>query len=200
MNRRFTVVVASLALLLPLPAIAQEQAPTRATPLIELVVGYQGRTIIGDPAAYLELPAEGHGPRIGLEWNLTDNVALVFADPEFVVASGPELGTRFSYSLLGGPRIRWRGTARVMPFTYALFGVAHGELYRRDPQAYDPTAPEERKTEFQVAFGAGIDVPLTSRLAWRAIQVEGRSLLGGPAGDTRLGITSGIVIRFGARR
>ena len=202
MNHLRIVLLVSLVPLLPVSAAAQDRTePPLATHRIELFVGYEGRSDLGDRTAYLSMSGRNHTLRVSVDWNLTDRVALVFGDPEFGVGRGEPFGTRINSSFLVGPRIRWPSTGRLMPFAHVLCGVAHGDLVRDSLTASSiQPAARERRTEFQTAVGGGVDVRLNSRFAWRALQVEERSLFGGPEGDHRLAFSSGIVIRFSARK
>ena len=183
MQNRAAALVLTVLPLLAAPVDAQDRpAPLPATPRIELFAGYEEHTT-----------GNGH-VRFGVDWNVNDRVALVFNAPAFGVASSPTTGTSVFYTFLAGPRLRFRQQQRVMPFVQALFGVARGSAIS------STFGTRDRPTAFQAAFGAGVDLALSRRFAWRVLQVEERSRFGRQDGDHRLSLSSGIVVRFGARK
>lgn len=191
MQNRAGVFAFAVLPLLAIPVSAQDRsAPLPASSRVELFVGLEQQAIFGATARPASLPTWESHIRFGADWNVTDRVALVLSAPSFGVASGPNSNSTIQYAFLAGPRFRFRPQQRVMPFVQVLFGVEH----RNDFFG----------TKAQAAVGAGADIRLNDRFAWRVLQVEERSLFGGHLdeldGNHRLSLSTGLVIRFGARK
>jgi opacity protein-like surface antigen len=95
------------------------------------------------------------------------------------------------HSFLFGPRVTYRSGDRFTPFGHALFGGAAGKL--------DAFGFGISETTFAMAFGGGLDVRLTDRIAVRAAQIDYlQTRFGGDRQNSyRLG--AGIVFRLGEK-
>ena len=108
--------------------------------------------------------------------------------------------TTFEY--LFGPRVNFRHS-RYNPYVQALFG---GERFSNglNPGATDPRLGTSQNN-FAAAFGGGLDITVTNRLAVRPFQVEYLMTQFSP-GPTNLNYTqnnfrysAGVVLRFGSK-
>jgi hypothetical protein len=136
---------------------------------------------------------------LALNWNFNQRVALVLNAPTFGIGHSAFDGTWVNYGFLVGPRFRFRAEQRVKPFVQLTAGVDHGQAFSE----IAPTSPfeaRERRTAFQSAVGAGLDIAFGRKLAWRALQVEERSVFDTAEDKHRLSLSSGLVFSFGGRK
>jgi hypothetical protein len=169
----------------PLPA----HAPT---PTVDVFFGYTAVNFLDEPKPgpiFSQGVARGWGFR-AFDWNVSDRVAVVVGTLSFGSSS---IGAR--YSFLVGPRARFRSQHRVSPFAQLLIGTSR-------QASFDVACSQFVKigTRLQTAISAGVDVRLSRRFAWRAVQLEARSVVGDARPLHRLMASSGIVIRFGAKK
>ena len=176
--------------LLAVPAFGQDPA-TSPAPRFEVYFGYEHQARLGSSWRYLD----PNGAAFFFDWNVTGNrLGLVVRLDSFGVGHNTVDGTHVDYSLLAGPRFRFKAAGRLMPFCQVLFGIARGGTS-------DPLVPRPgRFTDAQSLAGGGLDVRLTDHFAARLIDVEQRTLFGGPDMDARLSVSAGIVGRFGQRK
>jgi opacity protein-like surface antigen len=73
------------------------------------------------------------------------------------------------YSFMFGPNVSYRKT-RFTLFTHSLFGVSH-EITKFEFQSTGVTVSSS-SNQFQLALGGGVDIKLTSRLAFRFLQAD----------------------------
>lgn len=200
MQNRSAALVLAVLPFLAVPVSAQDRpGPLPATPKVEVFVGFEQQASLGDTGQHPSTPLWNGHIRFGVDWNVNDRVALVLSAPSLLVGSGMNSGTWVNYAFLAGPRLRFRRQQRVMPFVQALFGVEHGNaIPGSSTLSAVPFGSRERRTAFQSAVGAGIDISFGRRFAWRVLQIEER--FGALDGDHRVSLSSGIVIRFGARK
>jgi hypothetical protein len=123
-----------------------------------------------------------------------------------------------SHQLLLGPRFAVR-TRLFTPFAHALVGLFNTEVssiaYLLRPPPLPPpvaTIPGSSETDFAMAFGGGLDVNLTRRVAWRLLQADYLAVrsfgptrfFGAPQPERfwqhNLRIESGFVLKFGSSR
>jgi hypothetical protein len=175
----------------PLPDRAP--LPSRApAPKVEVFFGYTAVHFLGEPKPgpiFMHGVGRGWGIR-AFDWNVNDRVAFVVGTLSFGSSS---IGTR--YSFLVGPRARLRPQHRVSPFAQLLVGTCREASFDVESGQFESIA-----TRLQTAISAGVDVRLSRWFAWRAVQLEARSVVGDARPLHRLVATSGIVIRFGTKK
>jgi hypothetical protein len=175
----------------PLPA--REPLPSHTpTPKVEVFFGYTAVNFLGEPKPgpiFMQGVGRGWGIR-AFDWNINDRVAFVVGTLGFGSSS---IGTR--YSFLVGPRARFRPQHRVSPFAQLLVGTCREASFDVESGQFVNIA-----TRLQTAISAGVDVRLSRWIAWRAVQLEARSVVGNAHPLHRLVASSGIVIRFGTKK
>ena len=85
------------------------------------------------------------------------------------------------YLALFGPRYSFRNSSKVTPFVHSLFGAI---------------GPEPA---FAISFGGGIDIKISKRISFRAIQADYIQLRNGGNSINTARISSGIVFNFGEK-
>jgi hypothetical protein len=172
---------------------AKEPLPSRApTPQVEVFFGYTAVNFLGEPKPgplFMQGLGRGWGIR-AFDWNLNDRVAFVVGNLSF---GSSFIGTR--YSFLVGPRARLRPQHRASPFAQLLVGTSREASIDGESGQF-----VNIETRFQAAISAGVDVRLSQRFAWRAVQLEARSVVGDARPLHRLTASSGIVMRFGTKK
>jgi hypothetical protein len=181
--------IASLTLIC-VPAQAQERpTASRGKPVTEVFIG------VGGHRGFEQGKSDwGSNFRFGIDMNLSHRIALVFA-PSLGVGTTSDQSW-VDYAILAGPRLRFRTEKRVMPFAQILAGVGRGPVSSNGPVS----SPPDHATAFMISFAGGVDVGLTPRFAWRAIQFEERNQFGDVSGNHYVAASTGIVIRFGSRK
>jgi hypothetical protein len=198
MPKRSMALVTTAVSLLAVPVYAQDApAPAPPTPRIELFMGYEGQRLLGH-ADRSGRPWRNRGVRLSMDWNFNQRVALVFNTPTFGIMHSGGTGTVVNYGFLVGPRFRFRAQQRVRPFVQFTAGVDHGSAFTEIAPA-SPFALK-RRTSFQSAVGGGLDIAVGRKLAWRALQVEQRSVFGAVEDSHRVSLSSGLVFSFGGRK
>jgi hypothetical protein len=199
MTVRQSVLAFAVSSLLAAPAWAQDSVAAASKPAaVEIFVGYGGEAQLGDVNRFVSESRWTSNPRVGVYWNLTDRVGLVFNVPTLGVANSQATGTQVNYAFLVGPRLRFRQQQRVMPFAQVQFGAEHGWA-SLDGRSI-PLSAGARETAFLASLAGGIDVGFGRRFAWRAIQVEERSLFGTIEEGHRMSFSSGVVFQFGGHK
>jgi outer membrane protein OmpA-like peptidoglycan-associated protein/opacity protein-like surface antigen len=135
-----------------------------------------------------------------------DNTKLTLLTPtgsETVDANGS------AYTFMAGPRLSYRHYVRFTPFAQALLGGVHASSVTASGCGNDPSCtPLGSDTAFAAMFGAGLDIEITRRIAWRAIEADYLlthfkdpfSSNGQDRGwQNSIRLSSGIVLRFGNR-
>ena len=133
-----------------------------------------------------------------------DNTKLTLLTPtgsETLDANGS------AYTFMAGPRLSYRHFERFTPFAQALAGGVHASSVTVSGCGSDPTCtPLGSDTAFAAMFGAGLDIKITRRIAWRAIEADYLlthfrdpfSSTGQDRGwQNNVRLSSGIVLRFG---
>jgi hypothetical protein len=184
--------VATVPILVAVPCIAQDMPTPELNPRFEASFGYQGKVPIGTASS----KATGSfGASFGWESRDPSFGLMVLCDT-IGVATGETLGTRFDYSVLAGPRVRFPASRRLQPFAQALFGVVGSA---GGSSASNATYPHPRPgPEFQAAPSMGLDLRVSRSFTLRLAQVEYRSFVGGDRAD-RLSVYSGVVFGIGHR-
>jgi hypothetical protein len=199
MQKHSMALAITVVSLLAGPARAQDApAPSAPTPRVELFVGYEGQRPLGDTDRSGGL-WRGRGMRLAVDWNFNQRVALVLNAPTLGIGYSSFSGSWVNYGFLVGPRFRFRAQQRVKPFIQLTAGVDHGSAFSE----IAPTSlfeARERRTSFQSAAGAGLDISFGRKFAWRALQAEERSVSGAVEDRHRLSLSSGIVFSFGGRK
>lgn len=100
----------------------------------------------------------------------TSNFVIPVGNP--VVPAGGTFavsGNMFTY--LFGPQIKYRAK-KFQPFGHALFGGAYSNAYANLYQQAGVAGVTADKNAFAMAFGGGIDIPITKTIAIRPVQVD----------------------------
>jgi opacity protein-like surface antigen len=103
-----------------------------------------------------------------------------------------------NFTFLFGPQFSYRKNEKVVPFAHVLLGGSRRKVFS-GPIAI-PGVPvfnlDSTNTAFTAAFGGGLDIKLTNRLAFRLVQAD--YLLSRFNGWTQnnLRIGTGLVVRF----
>jgi hypothetical protein len=185
--------------LLAVPAHAQDApAPSASAPRVELFVGYQGQWRLGGPDSFGRT-SRGRSPLLAVNWNVNRRVAFVVDAPTLGVGHSTIAGNWVDYGFLAGPRLRFRAERRVRPFIQATAGVDHGFAFSETALA-SPFEARQRRTSFQSSVGGGVDVAVGRTLAWRALQVQERTVFGAVEDRHRVSLSSGLVFSFGGRK
>ena len=192
MHPRSIALALSVLPLLVMPVRAQDGPATpQNSSRTDVFIGLGGQRLgNGDAGWRSAMP-------LSVDVNVTDRVALVVM-PALGVGVSTSTGSWVDYAFQAGPRFRFGGQQRVTSFVQILAGVQHGTV--APANGVVPASPPDRGTAFLMSFGGGVDVTLSPRFAWRAIQVEERSQFGDLSGGHQLAVSSGLVIRFGTRK
>lgn len=107
---------------------------------------------------------------------------------------------------LAGPRYTVWNRSRFTPYVQVLFGAAHEGIHtileNSAPSGGAPVDFASNVTSAALAAGSGVDVRVSRRLSWRAVQAEyllteGANTANGSNGrENQLRLTSGLVVRF----
>ena len=110
-------------------------------------------------------------------------------------SQGPSTSTRFNtFSILSGPRFSYPGLKRITPFVHALFG------YEQTAAKLTGTTLQGSSSSYAMAFGGGIDVKVSRRMAIRLFQAEYYRPQAFGTSQNNLRVSTGVVFRFGGRR
>lgn len=99
------------------------------------------------------------------------------------------------HTFLVGPQVAWRNHSRITPFGHVLFGLGNENVGLNLPS---PFALHLNSNAFSMAMGGGVDVKLTSRLAWR-VQPDYLQTDFLHATQKNLRVSTGLVFRFGSK-
>ena len=190
---RWSSMAPALAGLLLICAPANAQDPPGSSLSVsraDVFIGFEGKRDLGDGRQ-----SWSSSPRLGIDMNLSDRVALVFA-PSLGVGTSNIAGSFGDYAMVAGPRLRFNTQGRVVPFAQVLAGVGRASVQ----SGGIPSSPASHETTFLMSFACGADIGLTPRLAWRVVQLEERNQFGGATDDHDLTVSMGLVIRFGKRK
>lgn len=173
----------TLALLIPTTALAE------GTPKTELFGGYSYLHSM-DGQDRLNL----HGWNASIAGNLNDWFGLVadfhghYGSPEVFIFSAGDLR---EHSFFGGPKIAYRKNDRFTPFGHALFGMTRTN--------FDVFSFGFAERSFTTAFGGGLDVNLSDRIAVRAVQADWVQTHFDRDRQNSLRLSFGVVFRFGEK-
>jgi opacity protein-like surface antigen len=96
------------------------------------------------------------------------------------------------YMLLFGPQVRFP-VGRVMPFARAMVGLFH-----TSEEAAITTTVKDMDNDRGIAFGSGVDIAATEKIAVRAFQMDYvRSYLTPVGSQDNWRISGGVVLRMG---
>jgi len=150
--------------------LALASLPARAQDKAELFGGFSYVRFHSSPAVNL------NGWEISGQYKFTDWLGGV---GDFAGNYGSGAST---YTYLFGPQISL--PSRVSPFGHLLVGGAHFG------------AAGFGNSSFSLAIGGGLDVGITDRIDWRAVQVDYLLTQFGGASQNNFRLSTGIVIRF----
>jgi len=176
------LLIASLALLLPLAGWAQD------SPKADIFGGY----------SYFRADANGekldmHGATAAFTYNFS-NWFGVTGDVSGHVGS-PFFGDVQNYLFMMGPRVSLRKYSSFTPFVHALVGAA----YNRSSLSVAGTKFTNTDTTLAVAPGAGLDIKLGSSLSVRPFQADYVLTRFATATQNNFRLSTGIVVRLGNR-
>lgn len=188
MRRLTLVAVAAIGLfLVSIPSFAQEVIYPKA----EVFGGFSiSSTPVGsiDPASFLSTSARSSfmGWQGSANYNLTHHLAIVgdFGGQYKTVATVPV----HQYQFLFGPRIIFRGS-RVTPFVHALFGEMKSPV-GVVAASFGTPAATVGGSGLGMAFGGGLDINVSNRLALRVPQFDWMPMHVGSATVTIPGLGS----------
>jgi opacity protein-like surface antigen len=95
------------------------------------------------------------------------------------------------FSLMFGPRISVR-KGKVTPFVQALFGYSHASSEVNNVST-------GKENDFAMAYGGGVDINVSNRIAIRPAQIEYVGVKSGPDLLNNFRYSAGIVFKFGKR-
>ena len=172
-----------LAMLLVLPLMAQAQE----SPRMEIFGGY----------SYLRLDADTNNDQ-----DLNGfNTSFTYNFNRFLGATGEISGhygdTRVAgvnadlnqYFFLFGPKFAYRGNERVTPFAHVLLGVVRFDVDRGPISA--------TTTQFAMAVGGGLDVNITDKIAFRAVQADYILTRLANSSQHNFRASTGVVVKLG---
>lgn len=194
--RKYAFALGSL-LMFGAAASAQEAAET---PKMEFGLNYS--YVRDNPGGFL--PSYNANGGFGTaQYNFTKAFGLVADLGANYVGSvnGVQYGNT-SFEYLFGPRFTWRHS-RFSPYVQTLFG---GERYSN---GFNPASPfpllQTGQNNFAAAYGAGLDITVTSHIAVKPIQVDYLMTEFAPGGGNPLTATNnirysaGVVYRIGSK-
>jgi opacity protein-like surface antigen len=129
------------------------------------------------------------GVKADFSGHYTDG-AIVFFNP--IIGPATKIETN-DFTFLFGPQFSYRKNDRVVPFAHVLLGGVRRKV-SSPPDAF--IRIDSTNTAFGIAFGGGLDIKLTNRLAFRPIQADYLLSRFGGWTDNNLRIGTGLVIRF----
>jgi opacity protein-like surface antigen len=175
---RRLVCASALCVLLPIIALGQE------TPKVELFGGYSYLRGKGTTIPFrADENTDMHGWNISVARNVNDWFGLV-ADfsghySERISRfgnSGGEFTSRTNKNMhlfLFGPRFTLDKNKRISPFAHSLFGVALARTKIEDRfEQQTPFKASNLDAGFAAAFGVGLDIKLSKKIALRLVQAD----------------------------
>jgi opacity protein-like surface antigen len=104
-------------------------------------------------------------------------------------------------TLLAGPRLAWRPNGNATVFGHTLAGASR---YRNELEYTLLSPPSSgqfsfKETRFAAAFGGGMDLKVTDRLAWRAVQADYLVTRNYGRATNNLRLSIGPVFRLGRK-
>lgn len=157
-------------------------AHAQETPKAEISAGY----------SYLRLGGSGgvnqNGGNVSVAGNLNRWFGIV-GDVGFYHAAPFGVGVNTT-TFMAGPRISVRSSSRATPFVQVLFGGAH--------LAAGLNGFSSSVTPFALSAGAGVDLKVSSHVAFRP-QLDYIAMRSGGQTTNAVRASFGIVFRFGSR-
>jgi opacity protein-like surface antigen len=130
-----------------------------------------------------------HGWNASVAFNLHQNWSLVF---DVSGQYGDPIGVDLNqHSFLAGPRYSFRNHERVTPFLHALGGFMNEKVTF--------AGVDDSNSAFAMALGGGVDVDITDRVAWRAIQAEYFLTTFNDHSQDNVRVGTGVVFHWGSR-
>jgi len=200
-----------LAIVLSIPAFAQTQTDFNKN---EFYVGYSNQqvsdgnraTFDGIEAAYTRNINRWFGIRGMVSYAKSDrNFNGTLADPIIGNYNFQQMNIRSVANFLGGVQIKDNASKkRFKPFAYALAGVAVNRSTYKNLFCASASCPSSipifnnvtfRETGLAGAFGGGLDIKISKRIDFRAIQIDYNPIYtnGRVANNFRFGV--GIVFK-----
>jgi opacity protein-like surface antigen len=171
-----------LAFLTLLIAAASMACMAQQTPAADVSAGY----------SYFHIGGSGstnqNGASGSFAYNLNQSIGAV-ADFGGYHSSPGDVGLT-TYTYMFGPRFSYRADSRFTPFAQILLGGAH--------ETVSAFGTAGGTNAFAYSFGAGVDFPLTDRLAFRP-QVDYVALRSSGSTTSCARISAAIVFHFGER-
>jgi hypothetical protein len=189
-----------LVLILPFAALT---ASAQEAPRVEVFGGYSfARADLAGASANL------HGLAGSVTYNF-DNFLGVKADfsghtgsKTIFVPADPAGTVPFDlrpsdFTFLFGPQMTYRKKQTIIPFGHVLLGGVNPINASQTGTSTSVTFVDGSDTGFGLAFGGGLDVKLSKRVALRIVQAD--YLLAFTEGDTQnnIRLSTGLVFRFG---
>ncbi len=177
-------VAASLLLLLPLAAIAQDK------PKVEIFGGYS--YVHTDDALDLDL----HGWNASVTGNLNKwfGITADFSGHYGDVSLSPGVRADVSAHLfMGGPQIAYRKNDVWQPFGHLLLGAARSHISARTATG----RVSATNTDFALAVGGGLDAHIAKHLAIRLFQADYVYVHDSVDDSNNFRLSTGLVLRLG---
>lgn len=113
-------------------------------------------------------------PRVGITGDFSAHFKTEdgFAFPAVIGAPTSAEAKARNFNFLGGPQVRFTNSTRVTPFVRALAGVQHNRIEFDATGGTVNTDFETSSTDFALAFGGGLDIGVSERVAIRAFQID----------------------------
>ena len=212
LTQRIPAVLVTAALLAS-ASLLNAQLPGSAFPRTEIFVGYTYIRAVPTLASGNRL-VWLNGGSTSLAYNFTRSFGLVtdfggydasqlYLTGPGVAAPGAVDASGTAYTFLFGPRLSLRKSRHFTPFVQVLGGGAYATSVTLKTCTVAPCTPLPEQGSLALAAGGGLDIRLSHRLAWRAVQAEylmtrfanTTTAVRSIENDVRL--SSGLVFRFG---
>jgi hypothetical protein len=152
--------------------LAPAAAMAQETPKAEVMTGF----------SYLNFNTNQRGgvSTYGFNASVAGNLTRSFSVVGEV--TGQYRDGNFIHFALAGPQVKYRNGGKVEPFAHALFG---------------PAFINAEATRFSMALGGGVDVRVSDRLSFRAVQVDYMPIVSDGNALHNVRVATGLVFRFG---
>lgn len=174
---KVTTVVCTLILLCGLAAWAQEQ------PRVEVAVDYSfvrfnpnnlyttSHNLNGAGGSFTYNVNSWFGVKAELFGYGASTSKFVIPPSTFLPSGGTFTASGNMFTYLFGPQFKYRAK-KVQPFVHALFGGAYSNTYANLYSAAGLAGVAPDNNAFAMAFGGGLDIPITKTIALRPLQVD----------------------------
>ena len=183
-------------------------AAAQDAPAVEIFGGYSflrmdTATAFGAPSGYGDLNLHGWDANIAFNGNNwlgfvadfaghygTMDTSYDYGQPAGSLVSWADISL---YSIMLGPKVTLH-RGKVTPFLHGLFGYAHGKAKELGSSVTE--------NDFAMAFGGGLDINLSDRVAFRPAQVEYFTIKSARSGNfsDNFRYSAGLVFRFGGEK